>query len=165
MPMTQQHLTLTYERLHSIEAFPTDEQTLIRAAQAACHTAYAPYSGFWVGAALLLANGEIVSGSNQENGAYPSGLCAERVAFFQASSRYKDVPILKAAVVAYSPQSGKHLPANPCGGCRQVMVEYEQKQAQDIGLIILAEPEVYYRFERVQTLMPFGFVADFLKQA
>ena len=99
-------------------------------AKSALKTAYAPYSGFFVGASVLLENGEIINGSNQENVAYPSGLCAERVALFYAGARYPDVKVKTIAVSVLSKNFEVTDVISPCGACRQVMAEYEEKQEQ-----------------------------------
>lgn len=103
--------------------------------------AYAPYSKFRVGAAVLLDNGKVVLGSNQESAAYPSGLCAERVAVFQAGSIYPDSKILKIAISATSDIHPTQRPTPPCGGCRQSISEYEQKQKLLSKFILWESPE------------------------
>ena len=123
------------------------EQNLLKAAHLACADAYAPYSNFRVGSAVLLESGQIVSGSNQENMAYPSGLCAERVAFFSAGAQFPNDPIVAAAVVTDVEMPLEHF--SPCGGCRQVMVESEFRQNKPIRFLmqsgngeILVSPDV-----------------------
>lgn len=138
------------------------EWALIRAAELATTTAYAPYSNFWVGTALLLENGEIVQGSNQENAAYPSGLCAERVAFFKAGSGFPNVRIVQMAVVAKRANENHFLPVASCGACRQVMLEYEYKQKAPIKVLFRATAEKYYRLPNVACLLPFQFTAESL---
>ena len=112
------------------------EQDLLKAAHAACQHAYAPYSDFRVGSAVLLASGRTVVGSNQENMVYPSGLCAERVAFFSAGAQFPDEAIVAAAVVTDTSMAMEHF--SPCGGCRQVMVESEFRQNQPIRFLMQA---------------------------
>ena len=104
------------------------DQDLIKRARNSCVSAYAPYSGFQVGSSILLDNGKIITASNQENVAYPSGLCAERVAIFYASSRFPESKILTIAVSAISKDFKIDKQISPCGSCRQVMSEYEVKQ-------------------------------------
>jgi cytidine deaminase len=109
----------------SVQELPDEIQNLMKLAVEVRKNAYAPYSKFRVGAALLLDNGEIVLGSNQENAAYPSGLCAERVAIFQAGSIYPKAKILKMAITAASDTNKTISPIPPCGSCRQSIAEYE----------------------------------------
>jgi cytidine deaminase len=134
--------------------------SLIHASERAVSTAYAPNSGFSVGAAVLLSDGHIVSGSNQENMAYPSGLCAERVAIFAASAQYP-AHLIKAVAVccdasAYNEEEEAIF--TPCGACRQVMYEYEWKQNQDIKLFFKVRyQDDVWQADNVQTLLPFPF--------
>src|SRR5436190_18229438 len=111
-----------------INELPTEVQSLMEQAVGVRKNAYAPYSKFRVGAAILLDNGKIVVGSNQENAAYPSGLCAERVAIFQAGAIYPDAKIEKLALTAASDVNVTSTPIPPCGACRQSIAEYELKQ-------------------------------------
>ena len=140
------------------------EYDLLQEARKATGRAYAPYSNFNVGAAILLDDDTIVTGTNQENAAYPSGLCAERVAIFAASANYPDKVIKMVAVAAKkhpSPrgksESAQFLPAAPCGACRQVMLEYEIKQGTSIKIIIGGEKGKIYISESVKMLLPFHF--------
>lgn len=132
------------------------DQQLLSEAEKATESAYAPYSNFLVGAALLLDNGQIIIGNNQENAAYPSGLCAERVAFFHVSAQYPKLKILKVAIAARRAETHTFLPVNPCGGCLQVMLEYEQKFEQAIQLITQSH-DGYIVFNNIASLMPFSF--------
>lgn len=138
------------------------EQKLLSLAEAARENAYAPYSNFQVGAAALLENGEIVIGNNQENASYPSGLCAERVAVFQAGARFPNVAI---KAVAISAASGDHVvdePAAPCGNCRQAIMEYEQKQQLPITLLLKAEKGPIYKCGSMADILPLAFNSSFL---
>lgn len=138
------------------------EQKLLSVAEAARENAYAPYSNFKVGAAALLENGEIVIGNNQENASYPSGLCAERVAVFQAGARFPNVAI---KAVAISAASGDHVvdePAAPCGNCRQAIMEYEQKQQLPITLLLKAEKGPIYKCGSMADILPLAFNSSFL---
>ncbi|WP_224998219.1 cytidine deaminase [Cesiribacter sp. SM1] len=154
--------TLEFELYNSFEKLSQQDQELMLGARNACNTAYAPYSNFRVGAALLLANGQMVFGSNQENAAYPSGLCAERVAFFSCSVQQPDERILKVAVTATRAGSGIFLMASPCGGCRQVMLEYEHKQQQPIEIILQWGEQQYIKAGSIAGLLPFSFNMDSL---
>jgi len=118
----------------SIDELPEAIQSLMDAAVKARERAYAPYSQFAVGAAIQLDNGIIVSGNNQENASYPSGLCAERTAIYYASSQYPNVPFISIAIAAKSSSQELIQPIPPCGACRQAIAEYEIKQEQPIAL-------------------------------
>lgn len=121
---------------------------------AACR-AYAPYSRFQVGAAALLANGEVITGNNQENAAYPSGLCAERVALFYAAARYPDTPVTVLAIAAL--QEGKLVEGiSPCGGCRQVMAEQERRQGIPMRLLLCGKSGML-SIESARSLLPLTF--------
>lgn len=122
--------------------------------------AYAPYSNFNVGAAVLLDNGKIVTGNNQENAAYPSGICAERVAIFYASSQYPGVKAVKIAVTAFSKEFPVNTPVPPCGSCRQVLSEYEKLYQSDIELILQGQSGVIYTLKNVSSLLPLAFTSD-----
>ncbi len=136
---------------------PADEQHLLAQAQLAAQNAYAPYSGFLVGAALLLSDDTIYLGNNQENAAYPSGLCAERTALFGMSANNPDKMIRKLAVTAKRNGTDEFLAALPCGGCRQVMAEYENRQETPIIVIMQAENGQIYRCDSVKMLLPLQF--------
>jgi cytidine deaminase len=141
------------------EELPIDEQELLAKAKAACAFAYAPYSNFHVGAAILLEDGTIVTGSNQENIAYPSGLCAERTAIYYTGANYAGKIIKKIAVAAYKPSLAMFMPANPCGACRQAMVEYENKQTEKIKIILVGDDNQIYVTDSIEALLPLQFKA------
>jgi cytidine deaminase len=124
--------------------------------------AYAPYSLFRVGVALVLDNGKIVLGSNQENAAYPSGLCAERVAIFQAGAIYPEAKILKMAITAASDNNKTTTPIPPCGSCRQSIAEYEIKQNTPIEIYFMGEIGAIYKSASLKNLLPFMFDKNFL---
>lgn len=124
--------------------------------------AYAPYSKFRVGAAILLDNGKIVLGSNQENAAYPSGLCAERVAIFQAGAIYPDAKILKLAISATSDEKPVTSPIPPCGSCRQSIAEYEFKQNTAIEIFFMGETGEIYKSDSLTNLLPLVFDKNYL---
>ena len=151
---------IAYEELDTATDLLPAEQALWQAARDATNQAYAPYSRFHVGAALLLADGTIFRGTNQENAAYPSGLCAERTALFGlAASQPEHVPIVGMAVAA-RPSNGEFGPALPCGACRQVMLEYEARQGQAIPLLLPSRAGTILRFSSLADIMPFNFSAD-----
>ena len=121
------------------------------------HKAYAPYSKFHVGAAVLLADGTMVQGSNQENIAYPSGLCAERTAIFAASAQRPDVRDYQALAIVGRNASGEYCEASPCGACRQVLMEYEKNQGHPMRVLCYLEGGRVRVFEKVADLLPFSF--------
>jgi cytidine deaminase len=125
-------------------------------------TAYAPYSHFKVGTAILLDNGEIIVGSNQENAAYPSGLCAERVAVFYAGAKYPEAKILKMAISAASDNTTTSAPIPPCGACRQSIAEYEIKQNTPIEIYFMGEIGSIYKSDSLKNLLPLLFDKKFL---
>jgi cytidine deaminase len=141
----------------SLQELPTDVQKLMEQAVEVRKRAYAPYSKFRVGAALLLDNGQTVLGSNQENAAYPSGLCAERVAIFQAGAIYPDAKILKMAITAASDSNKTIAPIPPCGGCRQSIAEYETRQDAPIEIYFMGEIGDIYKSDSLKNLLPFMF--------
>ncbi len=145
-----------YERIEEMEA---KDRTLLTLARQSAVSAYAPYSGFKVGAAVELENGEYITGSNQENGAYPSGLCAERVALFYAGSHYPDVAVKTIAIAAVN-KNGEVPPIAPCGACRQVMQETEIRARQKIRVILDGHPITV--LEGVDSLLPFSFKQEYL---
>ena len=146
----------------SVSELPNDIQNLMTQAIEVRKNAYAPYSKFSVGAALLLDNGKIVLGSNQENAAYPSGLCAERVAIFQAGSIYPDAKFLKMAITAASDNNQTTSPIPPCGSCRQSIAEYEIKQDFPIEIYFMGEIGAIYKSDSLKNLLPFMFDKNFL---
>ena len=142
----------------------TEEQSLIQRAQDSLSNAYAPYSGFLVGASVLLEDGSIIQGSNQENAAYPSGLCAERVALFYAAAKYPGIPIKTIAISAKSKIFELQDTVSPCGSCRQVMAEYQQKQKQDIRVLLHTLDNNVLIANSVDDLLPFMFQSSLLKR-
>jgi cytidine deaminase len=140
---------------------PEEEVKLMREAEKASERAYAPYSQFRVGAAVLLDNGLVVSGNNQENAAYPSGLCAERVALFFAMAQHPGVVVRTLAIVCHSESSE---PVTPCGACRQVIAEYEQKQNGKIRILMGVPGRRVYAAGGIQSLLPFMFGSKDLKK-
>ena len=143
------------------ELDPKDAALLHEAHEATLHS-YAPYSKFHVGAAVRLANGVIVRGNNIENAAYPSGLCAERVALFAAQAQYPDIPVEAIAITAQSEHNEVTEPIPPCGSCRQVMVEVEQRHQHPMHIICQGNTGSVMVFDGIETLMPFIFLDKFL---
>ncbi|MBL0342306.1 MAG: cytidine deaminase [Bacteroidetes bacterium] len=155
---------ISYDLYDSISDLHVDDRKLLELAVSAAGTAYAPYSKFHVGAAVLLENGEVVKGSNQENAAYPSGLCAERVAVFAAGAHYPGVKIKAIAITAMFDDLNELLSVSPCGDCRQVMAEYEHRYLANIRLIMTAENGTIRVIHDVKTLLPLMFNAENLKK-
>ena len=154
--MDQKEFTIRYKEFIHTGALSAVEQALIGEARSAASSAYAPYSGFRVGCALLLGNGRIIRGNNQENAAYPSGLCAERTALFYASATEPDTPVTALAITACRDDTFLNNPVAPCGSCRQVMVEYENRQKQPIRLILCGKKKTMV-FDSARDLLPFAF--------
>lgn len=160
--MKQITITTKFTVYDSILDLEIDIQNLMREAIVVRKKAYAPYSKFKVGTALLLDNGIIILGSNQENAAYPSGLCAERVAIFQAGAIYPDAKILKMAITAASDDNPTTEPIPPCGACRQSIAEYEIKQGTPIEIYFMGEIGAVYKSDSLKNLLPFMFDKKFL---
>ncbi len=152
------------EDYQSFDELNSTDRKLLDKAQQACKSAYAPYSQFRVGAAVLLEGGEIVTGNNQENAAYPSGLCAERVAMYYASANYPNVPMLSIAIAVASDKVEFTKPLAPCGSCRQVMAEYEHLYKLKMR-VILSEPGGRVQIiNGISDLLPLTFnAADLIK--
>ncbi len=145
-------IQITYTDFDSAKELAYDIQSVLATAKEYANNAYAPYSNFKVGAAVLLSDGSVVGGNNQENRAFPSGLCAERVAVFAASSSHPNKEIKKVAV--YS--DGNDL-ISPCGSCRQALLEYEEKQGQSIELYLINSGNRVRKFNSISELLPFAF--------
>jgi len=145
----------------ALEELPDIEKILVKKAKEASEKAYAPYSHFLVGAAVLLGNGEIVTGNNQENAAYPSGLCAERTAVFYANATYPDVPVLTMAVAAQNSNGFLTDPIAPCGSCRQVLLETENRFGKPIRVILFGTKEIAI-IDTASDLLPLSFGVESL---
>jgi len=161
--MQEERLELSFIRAKFLE-LSLEEQTLIKNAKSSFKNAYAPYSGFLVGSSILLENGEVINGSNQENVAFPSGLCAERVALFYAGSQYPKIVIKTIAVSALSKSFDINNIVAPCGACRQVMAEYQQKQNSEIRILLHSPNDDVLIAHSVQDLLPFMFTSPLLKK-
>ncbi|WP_396603078.1 cytidine deaminase [Algibacter sp. R77976] len=141
----------------SLGELPKEVLFLMEKAVEAREKAYAPYSNFHVGAAILLDNGEVVLGSNQENASYPSGLCAERTAIFYAGSQFPKAKIVRMAITAGSKKSKTTKPIPPCGACRQSIAEYETKQDAPIEIYFMGEIGKIVKSNSLSNLLPLGF--------
>jgi cytidine deaminase len=135
----------------------------IKIALKATDNAYAPYSDFRVGTAMQLENGEIVTGANVENAAYPQCLCSEQVTLATKSTLFPEIAILRMAVVARKGVEQGLVPVTPCGACRQVLLEFEWRQQRPIELLIQIKEDVWIKIPSVSTLLPYGFVKENLK--
>ncbi len=153
-----------FEEYASMAELSNSDSELLGHAIQAVENAYAPYSHFHVGAALRLGNGKVIKGNNQENIAYPSGLCAERVAFFHASSNYPNVAIEAIAITAKAQNFEIDEPVTPCGSCRQVMSETETRQPGDIRVIMMGQSGKIFVVKSVGNLLPLMFKAEGLKK-
>lgn len=155
--MEQKTFSLVYEEYNNLEELSIAQRALVTNAIDAAENAYAPYSKFKVGAAVKLDNGEIITGNNQENAAYPSGLCAERVALFYAGSKYPENRVISIAIAALNHDGLLNFPVSPCGGCRQVFHETELKQNQPIEIILHGNQKIRI-VKSAEDLLPLPFI-------
>ena len=154
--MASKELKILYEEFASPSEMTERDQMLVAAALDAQKGSYSPYSQFQVGAALLLADGTVVKGANQENAAYPSGLCAERTAMFAASANYPDVPMVALAIAGSDHGVLCNSPATPCGACRQVMAQYQTKAGKPMSVIMAGSDQIL-KVRKVDDLLPMIF--------
>ena len=154
--MTNKEIKIAYQEYDSLSELNPEDFTLATAAIEAVESSYAPYSNFNVGAALMYEDGELIQGSNQENAAYPSGLCAERTALFYASSRRPDTPIIALAIAAAQNGNLCDIPATPCGACRQVMAQYQTKGGRPMSVLLVGGEKIW-KFASVDDLLPLTF--------
>jgi cytidine deaminase len=157
--MKRQSRTIEWSVLCQDELSSSDLK-LVNAAKEATAGSWSPYSGFKVGAALLLDDGTVVTGSNQENAAYPSGLCAERTALFAAGHAHPGKAVTALAIAARNDKGFTAQPITPCGACRQVMAEYESRYANTITVLCYLSGGRIRRITGVKSLLPFGFDAE-----
>lgn len=152
----KREINIQYDEYNSVKELNQKEVELLKMAENAANNSYAPYSNFNVGAAVLMDNGEIITAANQENAAYPSGLCAERSAIFYAHSKYPDSAITAIAVTAK--QNGKvtDSPATPCGSCRQVLSESQKRGGKQIEIILGGTKKILV-FKSLEDILPFTF--------
>lgn len=158
----QKQFTTSFESIQSYNDLDDTEKKLFDTAQKFRDIAYAPYSNFTVGCAILLENGEIISGSNQENAAYPSGLCAERTTIFWVGANFPDVKIKKLFVIGAPREALSSVPIPPCGACRQSILEYEAKQVDPIEIYFASIGGAIYKTKSIRDLVPFSFDASYL---
>jgi len=160
--MKTKEIKIIISEFENLSELPDIEQKLVLAARKAANNAYAPYSNFRVGAAVLLDNGEIIAGNNQENAASPSGLCAERVALFYANAQFPDNKVEKIAISAINGKSPVKEAISPCGSCRQVLAETEHRYQHPIKIILDGETQLL-AFKNSQDLLPMNFSSNDLK--
>ena len=154
--MKLQQLAIKYQEFTSMDEMQNDDKSLALAAIEAIKGAYAPYSNFCVGAAVRLDDGTIVTGANQENAAFPSGICAERTAMLSAGAAYPDKAMVSIAIAGGFNGVLDHNPTSPCGACRQVMAQYQTKGGKDMSIILVGDGKIL-KFNRVDDLLPFIF--------
>jgi cytidine deaminase len=145
------------EYFKDIEDLDNESKYLVHKAKEATAHSYAPYSRFQVGAALILEDGTVVTGSNQENASYPLCMCAERVALYNAACQFPKKTIVKMAVVAHKRNQKDLTPATSCGACAQVMLEFEGRQKKPIQVIMLGAKNQWVKCSQVSVLLPLGF--------
>ncbi len=154
--MTERQIQISYQEYKSIDEMNPEDRELAAEAIKAMQGAYAPYSHFHVGAAVRMSNGQIVRGANQENAAFPSGLCAERTAMFAAGARYPDKDMQSIALAGGVMGRLGSQPATPCGACRQVMAQYQAKSGKPMSVIMISAEKVW-KFEKVDDILPLIF--------
>jgi cytidine deaminase len=155
--MNIKEIRIQYAKYETENELDSQSFQILEEAKKALDTAYSPYSNFQVGAALKLSNGQIIRGSNQENAAYPSGLCAERTAIFYAGSQFPNEKIEEMVVLARRVGETELTTACPCGACRQALLEYEEKQNQPILITFKMSKQGFVRISSIADLLPFKF--------
>jgi cytidine deaminase len=163
--MKIRNINIRIEEYETEKSLKHLEANLLSMAQEAIKGSYAPYSEFRVGVAVLLENGEVILGSNQENAAYPSGLCAERVAIFHAKSKYPDIKVKSVAITASSDNFITKSPITPCGACRQVIAETESRQNDKIRIIMKGQKGIIQAVNGIENLLPLMFKEEKLKKS
>lgn len=149
----------TVIKVYRFDELSEKDKSLMNSAIEATNRSYAPYSRFSVGAAALLGDGTVIDGTNQENAAYPSGLCAERTAIFYANSQYPNQPIITLAIAAKTEKDFIDKPIPPCGACRQVILETEKRYKQPIRILLYGK-ECVYEINSISDLLPLSFNAS-----
>jgi cytidine deaminase len=161
--LIKKEISIAFEDFGSLEELNSTDQELCKEAVKALANSHSPYSNFKVGAAVRLASGKIVYGSNQENVAYPSGLCAERVALFAIGANYPDDQIVSIAITAQTNEFELLKPTTPCGSCLQVMAEYEMKQEHHFEVLLYCIDGAIWKTKGVSSFLPFMFFEERLK--
>ncbi|MBD0778615.1 cytidine deaminase [Maribacter sp. ANRC-HE7] len=160
--MRKKTISFELQVFEAMDELDPEDKKLLQSAIEARKNAYAPYSKFNVGAAVLLQNGVVVIGNNQENASYPSGLCAERVAVFQAGAKYPGIAIKSIAITAMSENHMVDSPAAPCGNCRQAISEYEFRQNEPISILMMGEKGEVIKCNSLSDILPLGFNNTYL---
>jgi len=158
------NFSIDYDAFDHIDELDIQDQALCHKAEEALQTSYSPYSNFKVATAVRLADGKVITGSNQENLAYPSGLCAERVALFTVGAAYPDAVIESMAITAHTDNFKIQQPVTCCGACLQVMAEFERKQQQEIEVLFYCLDGQILKVKGIKSLLPFVFVEDRLQK-
>ena len=154
--MTNKQIDIQFEEYSTIDELNAEDRELANAAIEGMKGSYAPYSHFNVGAAVRMSNGQIVRGANQENAAFPSGLCAERTAMFAAGAKYPDKDMCSLALAGGIYGRITDEPATPCGACRQVMAQYQAKSGKPMSVIMVGGKKIW-KFEKVDDILPLIF--------
>ena len=154
--MTDKEIHIKFREYGSVEEMNPEDRELVAEAVKAMSGSYAPYSHFNVGAAVRMSNGQIVRGANQENAAFPSGLCAERTAMFAAGARYPDKDMLSIAIAGGVMGRLALTPVTPCGACRQVMAQYQTKSGKPMSVIMISADKIW-KFDKVDDILPLIF--------
>ncbi|MFN8209970.1 MAG: cytidine deaminase [Bacteroidales bacterium] len=160
--MEKKNLTLTWTEYPDESALEPGDRELLSAARSASENAYAPYSGFFVGAAVRLENGQVITGSNIENAAFPSGICAERNALSSSAAQYPTVSPVAIAIAARTRNGQTKGPVSPCGNCRQVMAEEEFRFGRNIRIILGGSSRIRV-IEKCSDILPLQFNRDDMK--
>ena len=155
-------ISISLDVFDSVQTLPDTIQELMQSAKQARDRAYAPYSSFMVGSSIELANGVIVQGNNQENAAYPSGLCAERTAIYYAGANFPDEKLEVMAISATGKRKPSTTPIPPCGACRQAIAEYEVKQKQPVVIYFMGASGKVFKSDSLSNLLPFIFTQEYL---
>ena len=158
--MTNHEIKITFQEYDTLAELPQPDQLLCHEATKALITSHSPYSKFKVGVAMRLQSGTILHSSNQENAAYPSGLCAERVALFHWGANHANDPIETIAITAHTDEFELTKPVTSCGACLQVLAEYEKKQDQPIEIILHCQNGLTWKIKGVQNQLPFLFFEE-----
>lgn len=156
LEMEEKKIEINYREYSSVDELSAEDRNLVEEAVAAMGGSYAPYSHFNVGAAVRLSNGVVVRGANQENAAFPSGLCAERTAMFAAGASYPNKDMLSIAVAGGVLGRLGEKPATPCGACRQVMAQYQAKSGRPMSVLMVSASRIW-KFDRVDDILPLIF--------
>lgn len=161
--MSENKFEFSFEEFNDSNELNDADARLLADARKITKQAYAPYSKFYVGAVAVLENGELVSGTNQENASYPVGICAERVLLGTVATIHPDIPIKTMAISYYSDSIKSDHPISPCGMCRQALLEYESRTNKPIRIILSGQEGKVYIIKTVRNLLPFAFTSDELK--